>query len=640
MRKRVPSKWSGAVVMAVCALLGLVPHELAARGAAPDRPNILWITCEDISPDLGCYGDADASTPVLDQLAAEGVRYSNAYAVTGVCAPNRSCLITGVYPSTLGSHNMRCTTRLPETIQCFSEHLRNAGYWCSNNVKTDYNFPTPKTAWDQCSRKAHWRGRKAGQPFFSVFNFTVTHESQIRQPDSSFYKKTSRLTADQRHDPARQTVPPFHPDAPEVRQDWARYHDLITAMDYQVSDLLEQLEEDGLADTTIVFFFSDHGAGMPGCKKWVWESGLHVPLIVRFPEKYRPWAPGPPGSTSDRLVSFVDFAPTVLSLAGVPIPAYMQGRAFLGPQSAEARERVYAIRDRMAERYDIVRVVRDRRFQYLRNFMPHLSWSQYISYTEQMPTMQVWRRLAKTGKLNPIQGRYFQPTKPIEELYDTDRDPYQIHNLATDPRYADVLSRMRAECVAWMKRTGDVGLLPEYELARRAQGRTPYDVAFDPGANPVGRLIQAAEVANRMDPGRLPDLVRLLEDDEPAVRFWGAVGLVALREKAAPARGALLQAIEDPAPNVRIAAAEALANIGLTDRALTVLVKGLEHETAFIRLRALNVLDRLGPRARPALAAIRAAKMATKSHVGGYLGRMVAYVPARWEASKGDEQNP
>jgi len=617
-----------AAVAALFVFTGAPPVQAADGG--PERPNILWITCEDISPNLGCYGDRYARTPVLDGLAAQGVRYTEAYGITGVCSPNRSCLITGVYPSTLGSHDMRSTTRLPDNVKCFPEYLRAAGYYSTNNVKTDYNFATPKTAWDESSRKAHWRKRKKGQPFFSVFNFTVCHESRIRQPDASFAKNTARLTADQRHDPAKVAVPPFHPDTPEVRQDWARYHDLITAMDYQVGDVLGQLEEDGLAEETIVFFFSDHGAGMPGCKKWVWESGLHVPLIVRFPQKYRQWSPGEPGSASDRLVSFVDFAPTVLSLAGVKVPPHMQGKAFLGAQAAEPREYVYAIRDRMAERYDTVRVVRDRQYQYMRNFMPHLSWSQFVSYTEQMPTMKVWRRLAEEGRLGAVQARYFSPTKPVEELYDVKADPHQIRNLAGDPRYEPVLKRMRAESVAWMKRTGDLGLLPEYEMHRRAEGRTPLEVACDARLNPLDRLLEAAELANRMDAGCLADLVRLLGDDEPAVRYWGATGLVALGQGAGPAVDALLQALSDPAPNIRIAAAEALANLDRVEDAMPALIAGLGHKTPFIRLRAINVLDRLGEKARPALAAMTGARLKAKSHVGDYLGRMVQYVPEKF----------
>ncbi|NQT16578.1 MAG: sulfatase-like hydrolase/transferase [Planctomycetes bacterium] len=614
--------------VAAAVLLGTA----SAAGAGdrrPERPNVLWITCEDISPNLGCYGDSYARTPVLDALSAEGVRYTEAYGITGVCAPNRSCLITGVYPSTLGSHGMRSTTRLPGQVKCFGEYLRAAGYYVTNNVKTDYNFPTPKTAWDESSRKAHWRKRKEGQPFFSVFNFTVCHESQIRQADASFFKKTERLTSDQRHDPARVSIPPFHPDTPEVRQDWARYHDLITAMDYQAGDVLQELEEDGLAEETIVFFFSDHGAGMPGCKKWVWESGLHVPLVVRFPEKYRRWSPGEPGSASDRLVSFVDFGPTVLSLAGVEIPPHMQGRAFLGPQAAQPREYVYAIRDRMAERYDTVRVVRDRRYQYMRNYAPQVTWSQFISYTEEMPTMKVWRRLFEEGKLDTVQARYFSPTKPVEELYDTKADPHQIRNLAGDSAHRSALERMRAASAVWMKQTHDLGLLPEYEVHRRAEGCTPYAVGHDARLNPLDRLLPAADLANRAGVEDLAEVVRLLDDDEPAVRYWGATGLVTLGDAAAPAAEALMKALEDPAPNVRIAAAEALSNVGRLDEAMPVLIAGLKHPTPFIRLRAMNVLDRLGERARPAVSAMKQARLEAKSHVGGYVGRMVEYVPKK-----------
>ena len=594
-----------------------------------DRPNILWLSCEDISPNLGCYGDAYARTPRLDAFARQGVRYTHAFGITGVCAPNRSCIISGVYPSTLGSHGMRSATRLPDRIQCFPEYLQAAGYYCTNASKTDYNFPTPKTAWHECSGRAHYNKRKEGQPFFAVFNFTACHESQIRAPEARYQRNTRRLTTDQRHDPAKAPVPPFHPDTPEVRKDWARYHDNITALDYWVGDHLKALNEAGLADDTIVLFWSDHGAGMPGCKKWVWESGLHVPLIVRCPKKYAKWAPGEPGTTTDRLVSFVDFAPTVLSLAGVPIPKHMQGSAFLGDKAGAPRRYIYAIRDRMAERYDTVRVVRDKRYQYIRNFMPHLPWSQFISYTEQMPTMKVWRRLHEEGKLTGPAARYFQ-TKPLEELYDNQADPHQIHNLAADPKHKAVLERMRAACHAWMRRTGDLGLLPDYEMHRRAEGRTRYDVAHDAKANPLPRLIEAATLANAADPANIPKLLALMKADDPAVRWWGAVGLVALGEKAAPATDALAKAIEDPAPNVRIAAADALCNLDRTDQAMPVLIAGLQHDSPFIRLRAINVLDRIGDRAKPALDAIRQAKPKARGHVAGYVGRIAGYLPRKF----------
>lgn len=592
--------------------------------AQTQRPNILWITCEDISPNLGCYGDRYAITPTLDALATQGVRYTNAYGVTGVCSPNRSCLITGIYPSTLGSHGMRSTTTLPDSIKCFTEYLQAAGYYCTNNSKTDYNFAVPKNAWNETSSKAHWRKREGGQPFFSVFNFTVCHESQIRASEDKYQQNTARLTPSQRHDPAKALIPPFHPDTPESRKDWARYHDNITAMDYLAGDILDQLEEDGLAENTIVFFFSDHGAGMPGIKKWVWEMGLKVPFIVRFPEKHKQWAPAAPGQSTDRLVSFVDFAPTVLNLAGVRVPDHMQGSVFLGANAASPRERIHVIRDRMAERFDMVRVVRDQQFQYHRNFYPHLPWSQFTSYTEEMPTMRVWRQLHEQGKLTAVQNRYFE-SKPVEELYDIAADPFQVNNLAGKARYAQTLKQMRQQCKAWMIESGDLGLLPEYEMLARAAGKTPYDIAFDKKQNPVRRLWEVTEQTG------VNELIKLLGDAEAPVRFWAATGLVGLGQEAAPAKAALQKAMDDPAPYVAVTAAEGLCSLGEVDAAIPVLIAGLEDESALIRLRAITILDRLGEQARPAIGAMKKAGMKNVGHVGQYFNRIIQYVPAGLE---------
>lgn len=614
---------------------------LPAGGAtpAPPRPNILWLTAEDICPDLGCYGDRYAVTPQLDRLATQAVRYTQAYGITGVCAPNRSCLITGVFPSRLGSHGMRSTTTLPAAVKCFPEYLRAAGYYCTNNAKTDYNFAPPKTAWDQNNRTAHWKNRPPGQPFFAVFNHEVCHEGQIRVPEEKYRENTRRLSPDQRHDPARAPVPPFHPDTPEVRRDWARYYDNITAMDYQVGDKLKELEDAGLADDTIVFFFGDNGTGLPGMKKWIWEGGLHVPLLVRFPPKWRHLAPAAPGETSAQLVSFVDFAPTVLSLGGVTAPAHLQGTAFLGAAAGAPRAYVHAIRDRMAERSDIVRVVRDGRYQYLRNFLPHLPWSQFTSYTEEMPTMRVWRRLAGTGQLQGAAARYFAPRKPVEELYDNEHDPDQLHNLAADPTQRAVLERMRAECSAWMQRTGDLGLLPEYEMQQRAKAATPYALATSVQANPLSALLAAADAANAMQPSRVPQLVELLRHTDPALRWWGTLGLVALGREAQPAEAALRRALADTSPEVRIAAAEAIGGLGDHPSALPVLTTALRHEAPAVRLAALNVLDRFGPAALPALAAIRSAGFGSPAadgnpHLVDYVNRMVEYLPDHLAAAR------
>ena len=594
--------------------------------AADQRPNVLWLTCEDISPNLGCYGDQYAITPNLDQLAARGVRYTRAIGICGVCAVNRSCLITGMYSSTIGSQDMRSRIRLPDSIPTYSQLLREAGYYCTNNSKTDYNFPTPAEAWDACSGKAHWRNRDPDQPFFAVFNYGGTHESQIWE--AKHQRNAAILTPAELHDPDRAPVPPFHPNVPEVRRDWANYYDNITALDHWIADRLKEIEDAGLADDTIVFFYSDHGVGLPMCKKWVWDWGLRVPLTIHFPEEYQDLAPGRPGSTTDRLVSFVDFPPTLLSLVGVDVPDHMQGTAFLGSQAQPPRQYAFAIRDRMAEWYATVRVVRDKRFQYHRNFMPHLPYAPFCSYTLTMPTARVWTRMHEQGQLNAVQDRYFQP-KPTEELYDLEADPHMIRNLADDLDYAEVRSRLSRELHAWQLRTRDSGLLSEYEMHRRAEGSTQFDIGQSEETYPLSRILPVAEMAGQRDAKNLPKLVALLDDNEPIIRWWATLGLVMLGEQAQVAEPVLLdRCLKDDSPLVRIAAAEALLRLGRVDQARTVLVAALADETPFVRLRALNALYRMGNAARPAREAIEKASM-KGIHPAEYLNRMTQYTSDR-----------
>ena len=452
------------------------------------RPNILWISVEDISPDLGCHGDKNAVTPTIDRLAAEGVRFTRCFTHAGVCAPSRSGLITGCYPPSIGTHHMRCQGVPPDFVRCFPEYLRQVGYYCTNNVKTDYQFDVPATAWDENSNKADWRGRDKGQPFFSVINFITTHESQIRDPSNATKKLVAELKPEQRHDPAKMIVPPFYPDTPIVRRDIANYYDNITAVDGQVAAVLKKLEEDGLAADTIVWFWGDHGRGMPRYKRWLYDTGLHVPLIVYVPEKWRHHVRPDnadalkPGSTIDDLTAFVDFAPTVLSLAGLPKQEQFQGQAFFGPHRVtKPREFVYGHRDRMDETYDLIRTVRDKRFRYVRNFMPWQPYSQDIAYMNEMPTMQEWRRLHAEGKLTGPQADWFRKQKPVEELYDTEADPYEVNNLAADPRFVVTLEQLRSRLEGWMAEIGDVGLIPEPLFDELQRPGAKYDTTAAPG---------------------------------------------------------------------------------------------------------------------------------------------------------------
>jgi len=592
------------------------PAAPPAASAAPPpgnpsaaRPNFLWISCEDTGPHLGCYGDPHARTPTLDRLAAEGVRFTRAFTVAGVCAPSRSGIITGLYPTTLGSQHMRCRATLPDGVKCFPEVLREAGYYCTNNSKTDYNFPVPKGAWDASSGEAHWRGRKAGQPFFAVFNFTTTHEGQIRASASAHAKNTSRLTADQRQDPARlTTLPPFLPDTPAARRDWAQYYECVTAMDYQAADVLKQLAEDGLLENTIVFFWGDHGVGLPRCKRWLYDSGTHVPLLVRLPEKFRSPGQGAPGSVCEDLVSMLDLGPTLLNLAGLKVPPIMQGRPVLGPGLPPPREYVFGARDRMDERYDVIRAVRDRRYRYVRNYEPFKPYYQYMNTPEGGPTMQELRRLGAAGGLSPAAALFLAPSKPAEELYDLQADPHEICNLAASPDHRAVLDRLRAVHEQWMLQTRDLGLIPEPDMEERAVrlGSEYAILRQDGGEALLARLREVAALAAGA-PGALPRLVETLADADPAVRYWAAIGLGNLGEAAAPAADRLAAVLQDASAVVRVAAARALARLGREADGAAALARELAGPAEWVRLHAALALDELGPKARPAEAALEAA---------------------------------
>lgn len=483
---------------------GIALHSCGAKQNSQEKhyeqANILWITCEDISPNLGCYGDSAAKTPVIDQLAAEGVLFTNAFATVGVCAPSRSSIITGMYPVSLGTHNMRTgkditgiskgnynketgivdpkgnsvpqySAVIPSQVKCFTEYLRKAGYYCTNNAKTDYQFAAPITAWDENDTQAHWRNRPKGKPFFSVFNLNVSHESQI------WKKKNDSL----RIDPKAPALPPYFPEDSIVRKDMARNYSNISEMDQQVGEILEQLKEDGLLDKTIVFFYSDHGGPLPRGKRAIYDSGLKVPMVIRFPkQKLR-------GVVNREMVSFVDLAPTVLSLAGVEAPDYMQGQAFLGPYKAkEPRTEIYGSKDRMDEFYDMVRSVRDTQYLYVKNFHPEWSYYKDIKYRRQLDMMNRLLDLKAKGELTKEQKLFFRTSKPTEELYDVKADPFQLNNLAQDPNYKAIMDKMSVKLDSWQKAIGDKGNIPEGELVRQMWPNLEQPVTAKPTFEKLG----------------------------------------------------------------------------------------------------------------------------------------------------------
>ncbi|MHB1180048.1 MAG: sulfatase-like hydrolase/transferase [Daejeonella sp.] len=564
---------------------------LSAQNAG-DRPNILWIVSEDNSPLLGCYGDKFATTPNIDKFATQGVLYDNAFCAAPVCAPSRSTLITGMLASSLGTQNMRSEYPIPSFIKFFPRYLREAGYYTTNSAKKDYNTIDQPEAWDESSNQATYKNRKPGQPFFAVFNLGVSHESNIHTP-----------LAILKHDPEKVPIPPYHPRTPEMKHDWAQYYDKLQTMDEQVGELLKELNEAGLAENTIVFYFSDNGGVLGRSKRFIFDSGLKVPLIIRVPEKFKALASGKPASRIDRLVSFKDFAPTVLSLAGVKVPDYMQGKAFLGKQRTPPEDYAFGFRGRMDERIDLVRSIRSKRYRYVRNYMPQKIYGQYISYLWRAPSMVSWENAYRAGTLNQDQSRFWQ-AKPTEELYDVIADPHNITNLINTQAYKKVLETMRADNRNYLIKTRDAGFIPEAMLFEISKTTTPYDFARSE-KYPLAFILETAEMASTRDAGSLNKLIERLSDKNPIVRYWAVTGCVILEKKAAAAKLPLKVLLQDSEPAVRIAAAEALYGLGETTIALPILSQTLTSNNLQARMQALDVLERMGSQARPALAALK-----------------------------------
>ncbi len=550
----------------------------------PDElPNILWLTSEDNSPFLGCYGDEFATTPNLDKLASEGFLYTHAFANAPVCAPARNTIITGVYANSGGNQHMRSYFPKSEIIKTYPEFLRELGYYCTNNSKTDYNTNSidPQEIWDESSRDAHYKNREPGQPFFAIFNTGISHESSIHD---------SIPNEQLRHSPEEVPIPPHHPATPAMKHDWAQYYDKVEDMDAQIGKRLKELEDAGLADNTIVFYYGDHGGVVARSKRYVYETGTRVPFIVRIPEKYKYLFPEEkPGSKVDRIVSFVDLAPTLFSSAGIEVPDFMQGNAFLGDQKTEDPEYAFMFRGRMDERYDMSRAVRDHKYRYIRNYMPYRIYGQHLEYLWRAPSIRSWERAYLNGECNKTQSRFWEP-KPVEELYDTENDPWEVNNLADDPAYADVLKRMRKANKDWMTRIYDTGFIPEADRVERAGDIPMYDYMRS-GKVDLNSLVEAAETATSGNEENLEKLKTYLKNDESAIRYWGATGLLILKEKARPAIPELKEALMDESANVVNVAAEALYNLGETKEAKKALLSVLKIPNEFARCHALNVID-------------------------------------------------
>lgn len=545
-------------------ILALILVNSCQKSVSSFKPNILWITCEDISPLLGCYGDSEATTPNLDQLAKEGIRFTNFFANAPVCSPARFTILHGVHASSAGTMNMRSRYKVPEEWKTYPEYLREVGYYCTNNSKTDYNFEGDWKVWDESSGKAHYRNRASGQPFFAIFNFTSTHESRIHNYDPS----------ELIHDPDKMTLPSYVPDNKEIRQDMAKLYDNVTKMDEQVGRVLAELDDAGLRDSTIVFYYSDHGGVYPRAKRYIHRSGTWVPLIIRVPHGM--------GKTSDRLVSFVDLAPTVLSIAGVEAPDYMEGRAFMGEFIQDPQEEIFLFRNRMDERIDFQRAITDGKYRYHRNFMPHRPQGQHLGYLWRAASIRSWEEAYLNGECNELQSAYWEE-KPFEELYDMVADPWEVNNLIMDPEYRKILADLRERLANRMLELRDAGAIPEGLIHEYNEGEDFPDVyTYAQSADyPLEHVLDLTG----------NDYADGLTDDHAIVRYWAAVYACSDLNISNDVKNTLLSLLNDENPEVSIAAGEALYRNGFKEEGIKAIRRGMQNVNPKVVLFAFNVLE-------------------------------------------------
>jgi N-sulfoglucosamine sulfohydrolase len=555
---------------------------LSAADATETKPNILWVVTEDNSATfVGAYGDPLARTPHFDRLAKEGILFERAYSTSAACAVTRASIITGMYAPSLGTQHMRSSVPMPSWMRYFPAYLRDAGYFTSNNAKTDYNAATLPGTWDQNGNQAHWRNRNSRQPFFSVFNFNASHESQLH--------KRKPLTTD----PQKVRVPEYFPDTPEVRADLAQYYDCVSEADRQIGELLAELEKDGLVEDTIVFYFSDHGGALTRGKFFIFENGTHTPLAVRFPAKLQHLAPNKPGSRLTELVNYVDLAPTVLSLAGVKLPSYFQGRAFAGPPRAAAPELTYCFRDRMNECYDLCRAVTDGRWRYIRNYRPELATLQPMGWLHLIATKRELDRLHRKRELNPVQEALFK-AKPVEELFDCSVDPDNVHNLAGNLEYRPILDRLRAANRGHLLRIRDTGFMPEAILREVSGKESPIEAARDEKIYPLARILDTIDRLQLSSEPSVNELKAATNDPLAMIRFWAAICSLRVPQSAS---SLVMPLLTDANGSVRIAAASVVALHGDANNAWPIFEAALvASESAELRVEALNFLQNLSNR--------------------------------------------
>ncbi|MCP4263509.1 MAG: sulfatase-like hydrolase/transferase [Planctomycetes bacterium] len=578
----------------------------AQQPSAKDtRPNILWILSEDISPDLSCYGTPSVETPNLNKLADQGVRFTNAFTTSPVCSTSRSAMITGMHQGSIGAHHHRSHRGdgyvLPEPVKPITEYFRQAGYFTANvktaapgvrgSGKTDFNFKFNKPF-----DGSDWNQRKPDQPFFAQLSISMTHrgkqwiglDKQLNNPV----------------DPNKVKLPPYFPDHPVAREDWATYLNSIQMMDQYVGKILQRLEDEGLADNTVVIFIGDHGRCHVRGKQWLYDAGIRIPLIVRWPGKLKT------RRVSEDLVSAIDISATVLKISGIQPPKHLQGKIFLG-RGKKKREYIFASRGRCDETIECIRCVHDKRYSYIRNYMPYRPWMALNRYKDtSYPMRNLMRSLHAEGKLTPDQAKYMAPTKPPEELYDLKNDPHEFHNLVKSPERQKVLRRMRSAHIKWMHQSGDLGLIPEPILEEiYLKHGNDYDILNQPEnqdlINSIREVIELAEKGK----SAIPELIQAMQDKRPSIRWWAVIGLGNMNSDAEAAKTTLQKALQDKSASVRIAAARAFCRMGRSHQVLPLLIKELQNkDNKIARHYAALELEELGDKVGEFIEDIRAAQ--------------------------------
>lgn len=565
--------------------------------SAAQQPNILWITIEDTSPHfVGSYGNPDARTPVMDRLAREGVRFTNAFSTGTVCSPSRSTLITGVRTYALGSGNHRSTFPIPEFIKGFPWYLKQQGYYVTNNSKTDYNVAEEQNfireAWHESSPRAGWWNRKAGQPFFSIFNFMDAHQSRTMTHSYAWYEEEvlGQLQEDERIADADFSMPPFYNDTPAMRKQMARVYNSLKLTDNKIGELLERLSSDQLMDSTIIFFFADHGEGIPRGKTNGINLGYRVPFVVWFPEMYRHLSPWGTQTVSDELISFEDLPPTMISLAGGEVPDHMEGRVLLGDARGQPPAMLFLSSDRSDNGIDMVRSVTDGRYLYSRNFMPFMPEARFIRYMEIGEIKQFMRKDFAAGKLNLQQEALFTP-RPAEYLFDVEEDPWELINLALEEDHEEQMQSFREALEENILGTRDVLFLSEYDLALVSEITTPYQFRLMPDKYPLETILASASLAGFRGKKTAARQASFLTNTDRNIRYWAVLGLrsqphdVVMRYRAK-----LSRAMNDTHPPVAITAAAILYDHFKDELAASVLKEFCRDDNSHLALMAINYL--------------------------------------------------